>query len=115
MINFSNLCLLAISQLTLAAGQVFLKFAADSGTSNTDLKPRRTGWFIAGIASMSIWFLVWIHLMRVFELNRLFAFEGVSPILVAAASALFLAEKITVQAWLASVLIGAGIVLVAVF
>jgi uncharacterized membrane protein len=53
--------------------------------------------------------------MRFFELNRLFAFEGVSPLLVACASALFLGEKITARAWFASFLIALGITLVAVF
>jgi len=45
----------------------------------------------------------------------LFAFEGVSPLLVACASALFLGERITVRAWFASFLIAVGIALVAVF
>ena len=115
MINFSNVCLLAISQLSLAAGQVCLKLAADTDMEIDGPNIRRTSWFVAGIASMSLWFFVWIHLMRVFDLNRLFAFEGVSPLLVAVASALFLAEKITAQAWLASILLGIGIVLVALF
>jgi drug/metabolite transporter (DMT)-like permease len=48
-------------------------------------------------------------------LNRLFAFEGASPLLVACASVLFLGEKISGRAWFASFLIGIGIALVAVF
>jgi len=45
-------------------------------------------------------------------LNRLFAFEGLSPIFVTAASAIFLKEQIATQAWFAFGLIGIGISLV---
>jgi drug/metabolite transporter (DMT)-like permease len=53
--------------------------------------------------------------MSLFELNRLFAFEGASPLVVAGACALFLEEKITMRAWFASFLIAIGITLVALF
>jgi uncharacterized membrane protein len=115
MINLSTLILLALSQFVLATGEVCLKHA-----SGSDVKPVsdglvRAGWYAVGIASMASWFFIWLHLMRFFELNRLFAFEGVSPLLVAGASALFLEEKISARAWSASVLIAFGIVLVALF
>ncbi|MBV8351108.1 MAG: EamA family transporter [Verrucomicrobia bacterium] len=77
--------------------------------------PDRPSWYAVGIASMATWFFIWLHLIRFFDLNRLFAFEGVSPLLVAGASALFLEEKISARAWSASVLIAFGIVLVALF
>jgi hypothetical protein len=115
MITLLSLALVALSQLALAAGGVSLKYA--SGTHHKPLAPGsvRAGWYGVGIASLSIWFFVWLHLMRLFELNRLFAFEGASPLVVAAASALFLEEKITMRAWFASFLIAIGITLVALF
>jgi len=115
MITLSTLVLVALSQLALAAGEVSLKHASGSDHKPIAHGAVRASWYGAGIASMSIWFFIWIHLMRFFELNRLFAFEGGSPLLVACASALFLAEKITVRAWFASFLIAVGITLVAVF
>ena len=115
MITLSTLALVALSQLALAAGQVFLKHASGSDHKPIAHGAVRASWYGAGIASMSIWFFIWIHLMRFFELNRLFAFEGGSPLLVACASALFLEEKITRPAWFASFLIAVGITLVAVF
>lgn len=115
MITLSTLALVALSQLALAAGEVLLKHASGSDHKPIAHGAARASWYGAGIASMSIWFFIWIHLMRFFELNRLFAFEGGSPLLVACASALFLAEKITVRAWFASFLIAVGITLVAVF
>ncbi|MBV9106464.1 MAG: EamA family transporter [Verrucomicrobia bacterium] len=115
MITLTSLALVALSQLALAAGEVCLKHASGSDHKPIPPGPARAAWYGVGIAAMSIWFFVWLHLMRLFELNRLFAFEGVSPLLVACASALFLNEKITVQAWFASFLIAFGITLVAVF
>jgi drug/metabolite transporter (DMT)-like permease len=115
MVTLSSLALVALSQLALAAGEVCLKHASGSDHKPIAPRPTRAAWYGVGIASMSIWFFVWVHLMRFFELNRLFAFEGVSPLLVACASALFLNEKITVRAWVASFLIAFGIMLVAVF
>lgn len=115
MISLLTLALVALSQLALAAGGVSFKHA--SGTHHKPLAHGavRAGWYGVGIASMSIWFFAWLHLMRLFELNRLFAFEGVSPLLVAGASALFLEEEITMRAWFASFLIAIGITLVALF
>jgi uncharacterized membrane protein len=115
MISQSTFALVALSQLALASGEVFLKHASGSDHKPVAHRHVRAAWYIVGIASLSVWFFVWLELMRFFELNRLFAFEGASPLLVAWASALFLAEKITVRAWFASFLIAVGITLVAVF
>jgi uncharacterized membrane protein len=115
MIDLSTLGLVALSQLALATGVVLLKCASGSDNQPVASTSFRIGWYSGGIASLSIWFFVWLHLMGLFELNRLFAFEGVSPLLVACASALFLGEKITVRAWFASFLIAIGITLVAIF
>lgn len=92
-----------------------MKHASGSDHESIAYRHVRAGWYCVGIASMSVWFFVWLHLMRFFELNRLFAFEGVSPLLVACASGLLLEEKITVRAWFASFLTAIGITLVALF
>ncbi|MBV8141941.1 MAG: hypothetical protein JO279_15275 [Verrucomicrobia bacterium] len=115
MITLSSLALVALSQLALAAGEVCLKHASGSDHQPIPPVPSRAAWYGFGIGSMSIWFFLWLHLMRFFALNRLFAFEGVSPLLVACACTLFLSEKITVRGWFASFLIAFGIMLVAVF
>lgn len=115
MINLLTLVLLALSQFALAAGEVCLKHASGSDTRPLSGGLVRAGWYAVAIGLMASWFFIWLHLMRFFDLNRLFAFEGVSPLLVAGASALFLEEKISARAWAASVLIAFGIVLVALF
>jgi drug/metabolite transporter (DMT)-like permease len=115
MITLLTLALVALSQMALAAGGVSLKHASGSHDKPMARGSVRAGWYGVGIASMSIWFFVWLHLMRLFELNRLFAFEGASPLVVAGASALFLEEKITMRAWFASFLIAIGITLIALY
>ncbi len=115
MMTLSSLVMLVFSQLALAAGEVCLKHASGSDHKPIASGPVRAAWYAIGITSMATWFFLWLHLMRIFELNRLFAFEGVSPLLVALASGLFLSERITARAWLASFLIAIGISLVAVF
>jgi uncharacterized membrane protein len=113
MMTLFTLAILVLSQLALAAGQVCLKHASGSDHKPIASGPVRAAWYTIGITSMAIWFFLWLHLMRFFELNRLFAFEGVSPLLVAFASGLFLSERITARAWFASFLIAIGITLVA--
>jgi drug/metabolite transporter (DMT)-like permease len=115
MVNALTITILILSQLALAAGEVSLKHASGSDhlpSANTTL---RAIWYAIGIGAMGAWFFLWLYLMHFFELNRLFAFEGVSPLLIAVASALFLSERITVRAWFASFLIAIGIALVSLF
>ncbi|HYY27696.1 MAG TPA: EamA family transporter [Chthoniobacterales bacterium] len=115
MMSLSTLAILILSQLALAAGEVCLKYASGSEHFPPANISVRATWFAIGIAAMAAWFFLWLHLMHFFELNRLFAFEGVSPLLIAVASALFLSERISVRAWFASFLIAIGITLVALF
>ena len=115
MITLSTLVLIALSQIVLAAGQVFMKKGSGSSIEPQERNLLRSVWLAAGILSMTAWFFLWLHLMTFLELNRLFAFEGVSPLLVAGASALFLREKITFKAWFATILIGTGICIVTLF
>jgi drug/metabolite transporter (DMT)-like permease len=104
-----------LSQLALAASEVCLKYASGSDQKPTATGPVRAAWYAIGITLMAVWFFLWLHLMRFFELNRLFAFEGASPLLLACACSLFLSERITARAWFASFLIAIGITLVAMF
>lgn len=115
MVHLSVFLLIALSQIVLAAGNVCMKKGSGSPSLPKARKRYRFGWFAGGIAAMTGWFLLWVFLMTKLPLNRLFAFEGLSPILVTAASAIFLKEEIATRAWIASGLIGIGIGLVASF
>jgi len=115
MITLSTLSLIILSQLVLAGGQIFMKKGSGSSFEPQACKLFRFGWFATGIVLMTAWFFLWLHLMTKLDLNRLFAFEGASPLLVAAASAIFLREKVSFRAWIAFALIGVGICLVTLF
>jgi uncharacterized membrane protein len=115
MVSLTTIEILILSQLALAAGEVSFKYALGSDHLPPASTLVRATWYAIGIAAMASWFFLWLHLMRFFELNRLFAFEGVSPLLIASASALLLSERITVRAWFASFLIAIGITLVSLF
>ena len=115
MISLSTIAILILCQVALATGEVCLKHASGSNHLSAASTTIRAMWYAIGVAAMAAWFFLWLHLMHFFELNRLFAFEGVSPLLVAIASALFLSERITARAWFASLLIAIGITLVALF
>jgi undecaprenyl phosphate-alpha-L-ara4N flippase subunit ArnE len=115
MVTLSTLSLIALSQIVLAAGQVFMKKSSGSVLEKQERKLFKIIWLAVGILCLTAWFFLWLHLMTFLELNRLFAFEGVSPLLVAGASSIFLREKISIKAWLATILIGAGILMVTLF
>jgi undecaprenyl phosphate-alpha-L-ara4N flippase subunit ArnE len=115
MVTLPTLLLIALSQMVLAGGQVFMKKSSGSALEAPEGKLFKLLWLAAGILCLTAWFFLWLYLMTFLELNRLFAFEGVSPLLVAAASAIFLREKISVKAWVATVLIGSGILMVTLF
>jgi uncharacterized membrane protein len=115
MVTLSTLSLIALSQIVLAAGQVFMKKGSGSALEAQERKLFKMIWLATGILCLTTWFFLWLHLMTYLELNRLFAFEGVSPLLVAGASAIFLREKISIKAWVATILIGTGILMVTLF
>ena len=69
--------------------------------------------FSLGIAAMTLWFLVWLGLMRHFDLSYLYPFEGLSPILLVAGASAFLKEKMTARLWIGTLVISLGLALVA--
>lgn len=106
------LSLVLLSQLFLVAGQLLLK----RGMSLMEAVPRPTGRIAAlvggGIALMTGWFLLWTGLLQKLDLSLLYPFQGLTPVLMALASALFLRERLTWSLGLGVSLITAGTLLV---
>jgi drug/metabolite transporter (DMT)-like permease len=98
--------LLLLSQLCLVAAQVLIK----RGLNGTN----RAAFLAAGIAFMTGWFLLWTGLLRSHDLSLIYPFQGLSPVLMVVASALFLRERPTWRSAFGVVLIGAGTALVGV-
>lgn len=106
-----SLCLLC--QICLVGGQLFLKHAMsanDDGAKHWAVAVSRFG---SGIFLLSLWFFLWLGLLRDWELTRLFPFEALSPILLALGAWGFLNERISPRAWVGVALIGLGVSLVA--
>jgi undecaprenyl phosphate-alpha-L-ara4N flippase subunit ArnE len=99
-------------QLCLVAGQLMLKRAMTGGGAGASAYPAALP-FAGGISLLSLWFFLWLGLLRDWELTRVFPFEAVSPLLLALGAWLFLKEKLSALAWLGIALIGIGVTLVA--
>ena len=106
------LCLLC--QVLIVAGNLLLKHAM-AGMEDQKGWSVRTGlWLFGGIALFALWFFMWLELLGKYPLSQLYAFEGLAPVLVMAAAWLILGEKVPLRGWIGVMLIGGGLILVAV-
>ena len=104
--------LLIISQLALVAGQIFLKRAMSRREHGGE---KAKGWIttlVIGIATMTIWFLLWLGVMSKVELSKQMPLEGISPLFIVLGAALFLHERLNWQGWVGVCLTCLGVVLV---
>ncbi len=104
--------LIVISQVALVAGQIYLKRAM----SRREL-PENAGWIgqlSLGIATMTVWFLLWLGVMPHVELSKQMPLEGISPLLIVLGAAVFLGERLNWRGWAGVCLTCVGVVLVSV-
>jgi undecaprenyl phosphate-alpha-L-ara4N flippase subunit ArnE len=106
-----SLCLLC--QICLVGGQLFLKHAMNAAEAGEKHWAVTASGFGGGVLLLSLWFFLWLGLLRDWELTRLFPFEALSPLLLALGAWGFLNERISARAWVGVVLIGVGVLLVA--
>ena len=98
--------LMAITcEIALVIGQVLLKRGMSAPTPKIAM-------VAAGIASLSVWFFVWLALLARWDLSRLFPFEGLNPALVVIGAAIFLKERVRPLTWMGIALISAGVAIV---
>lgn len=110
--TLTAILLILFSQCCLVAGQIWLKHAMNQTHHEEIKKSIFVRNFALGIAAMTLWFLLWLGLMRHFDLSYLYPFEGLSPLLMAAAASVFLKEKMTWRLWGGILLISIGLALV---
>ena len=94
------------------AGQILLKHAMDIMARERSSRTRATMVFAAAIATFAANFFINIGLLQRFDLSYFFPFQGMSVILIAAAGAWLLKEKLTPQLLLGSLVITVGVILV---
>ena len=102
--------LVIISQLALVAGQIYLKRAMSQREHATG-----RGWIgtlAIGIATMTVWFLLWLGCMHQVELSKLMPLDGISPLLIVLGAAIFLRERLNARGWAGVVLTCVGVLLV---
>jgi len=102
--------LLIISQIALVAGQIYLKRAMARRE-----RVNNSGWvrtLIIGIATMTVWFLLWLGVMPHVELSKQMPLEGISPLLIVLGAAVFLHERLNWRGWAGVGLTCIGVVLV---
>ena len=104
--------LLIISQLALVVGQILLKRAMSRREHGGE---KARGWkttLFFGIATMTVWFLLWLGVMSKVELSKQMPLDGISPLLIVLGAAVILHERLNWQGWAGVVLTCLGVVLV---
>jgi drug/metabolite transporter (DMT)-like permease len=111
-VNLLAWCLVALSQIALVVGQLFLKHAM---TRRENPAPLQRGWIgqlTLGIVALTVWFLLWLGVMHRVELSKLMPLEGLSPLLIVFAAMIFLGEHLTWRGWTGVALTSLGVALV---
>ena len=104
--------LVIISQLALVAGQIFLKRAMSRREHGGEKAQGWIGILVIGIATMTVWFLLWLGVMHQVELSKLMPLEGLSPLLIVIGAMVFLRERLNWRGWAGVALTCAGVLLV---
>jgi undecaprenyl phosphate-alpha-L-ara4N flippase subunit ArnE len=104
--------LLFVSQLALVAGQILLKHAMSLREKGAGKSAGWIGQLVLGIATMTIWFLLWLGVMHQVELSKLMPLEGLSPLLIVIGAMVFLRERLNWRGWAGVALTCAGVLLV---
>ena len=101
--------------VTFVAGQLFLKMALNrfGELEQGDPMRRQAAWiFAASIFSMAVSFFLSLGLLQKLDLSYLSPFQGLSVVIVAFSSALFLKERLSPVLIAGVLLITAGVILV---
>ena len=104
--------LIIISQIALVAGQIYLKRAMSRREQAGEGSRGWIGLLAIGIATMTVWFLLWLGVMPHVELSKQMPMEGISPILIVLGAALFLRERLNARGWAGVILTCVGVLLV---
>jgi undecaprenyl phosphate-alpha-L-ara4N flippase subunit ArnE len=104
--------LIIISQVALVAGQIYLKHAMARRELPGEKSKGWVGQLVLGIATMTVWFLLWLGVMPHVELSKQMPLEGISPLLIVVGAMIFLGERLNWRGWAGVALTCVGVVLV---
>jgi drug/metabolite transporter (DMT)-like permease len=100
------------SQLALVVAQILMKRAMSRREHGGEKARGWIGTLALGIATMTVWFLLWIGAMHQVELSKLMPLEGISPLLIVLGAAAFLHERLNWRGWAGVGLTCLGVLLV---
>jgi uncharacterized membrane protein len=100
------------SQVALVAAQILLKRAMSRRELGGEKARGWLGLLVAGIVTMTAWFLLWVGAMHRIELSKLMPLEGISPLLIVLGAAVFLGERLNARGWAGVGLTCLGVLLV---
>jgi uncharacterized membrane protein len=104
--------LVIISQLALVAGQIYLKRAMSRRERGGEASRGWISTLVIGIATMTVWFLLWLGVMHDVELSKLMPLEAISPLLIVLGATAFLRERLNWSGWVGVGLTCLGVLLV---
>ena len=104
--------LLLLSLVAFVVGQILLKVAMKPAADGTLPWRRATLWLAVGVTCLAIYFFLTLGLLQRYDLSYLFPFQGVTVILISAASFFILKERLSWRLAIGALLITCGVVLV---
>ena len=107
-----TILLVSITFALQVVGQVAFRMAMDE-TATARPKRTRTLAFACGILAMALSFFIGLSQLSEIPLSKYYPFEGIERVVIIAAAAFFLREKITPRVILGVALICGGLFLVA--
>lgn len=95
----------------LVAGQLLFKLGMRETTGPRIRRGRAAALVACGVASMTLWFLLWLGLLQGQELSKVFPFEGLATLMLSVCAAAFLRERLGPRGWIGVVLVACGVIM----
>jgi uncharacterized membrane protein len=113
-VSFPAFFFIVVSLLTFVVAQIILKHTMEATTMIGFRSPGFISKMAGAIALMTISFFLTVGLLQRFDLSYLYPFQGLSVIFITLTAVVVLKEKLNMRLAIGSLLVSAGIVLVAI-
>jgi len=104
--------IIPVALIAFVSGQLFLKHGMELSAEKGFRDRRVISFLVYGILSMSVNFFLTLGLLSHLDLSFVYPFQGLSVIIISAAAAIVLREKLNLRLAIGALLISVGIVLV---
>jgi drug/metabolite transporter (DMT)-like permease len=111
-VNWIVFVLIPTALIAFVTGQLFLKHGMESSRERGFRDARVISFLVYGVLSMSVNFFLTLGLLAHLDLSFVYPFQGLSVIIISAAAAIVLREKLNLRLTIGALLISAGVVLV---